>query len=181
MRGVGRLAALVMLLAAAPAAYQQTVDLQSINEALGIGQSRVESVRTRFHERYRFTVAKPPVDYVEVVTPFRRVVLAAEERYRLGDRRFGQREALATLAEHADAVELFVELTFHPLNNYLAVPPYDVRVAEPGVTRDVPVRRLDRVPRYGPRMDGYPLPYPFPASPPPPAGSQPLLGGTIVA
>ncbi|MBW3590604.1 MAG: hypothetical protein KY393_01940, partial [Actinobacteria bacterium] len=40
---------------------------------------------------------------------------------------------------------------------------------------------LERVPRYGPRLEGTPLPYPFPLLPPVVAGTQPLLGATILA
>ena len=73
-----------LLVTSVPRAYQPTFDLQAVNDAIAIGQSRVESVRLRFHEPYRIRVAQPPVDYVDVVTPFRRVVLAAEERARVG-------------------------------------------------------------------------------------------------
>ena len=44
------------------------------------------------------------LDYVDVVTPFRRVVLAAEARLRAGERLFGQREALAVLDSAPEAV-----------------------------------------------------------------------------
>ncbi len=172
---------LALLLAGSAAAYQQTLDLQSITDALSLGQSRVEAVRARFHQPYRLPVARPPVDYVEVVTPFRRVVLAAEEQARLGGRPFGQREALAMLKDGADGLLLLVELTLHPLNTYLGVPPYDLTLLVAATPRTISPRRIDRIPRYGARVDGMPLPYPFPAAPIPPAGSQPLLGGTLVA
>jgi hypothetical protein len=174
--------ALLLLLLVTPAlrAYQATLDLHTIDDAIAIGESRIESVRLRFHEPYRVNVQQPPVDYVDVVTPFRRVVLAAEGRRQAGDRRFGQRDALAAIGDRAETLELFVELTFHPQNTFIGVPPYEVHVTREGTTRDIPPRAVDRVPRYGARVDGFPLPYPFPTVPAPRAGSQPLLGGTLV-
>lgn len=171
---------LAFLVTSALPAYQQTLDLPAINDAMAIGQSRVESVRVRFHAPYRVRVAQVPVDYVDVVTPFRRVVLEAEARARIGDRRFGQREALALLADRADQLELFVELTFHPQNTFLGVPPYDVHLTAAGTTQEIPARAVNRVPRYGARVEDTPFPYAYPTVPTPPAGSQPLLGGTLV-
>ena len=64
--------------------------------------------------------------------------------------------------------------------SYLGVPSYTVRVRA-GEAQEIPVRSVDRIPRYGARVNPFPLPYPYPAAPMPPAGSQPLLGGTLVA
>ena len=170
---------LAFLVTSALSAYQPTLDLQTINEAIAIGQSRVESTRLRFHEPYRVRVAQAPVDYVDVVTPFRRVAIAAETHARIGER-FGQREALALLGDRGGLVEFFIELTFHPQNAFLGVPPYTVHVTAAGTTGEITPRRVDRVPRYGARLEGFPLPYEYPTVPAPPAGSQPLLGGTLV-
>src|SRR5688500_4233425 len=97
-------------------------------EALDIGQSRIASVRTRFHRPYRLVVARASVDYIEVVTPYRRVALAAEARTRLGERALGQREARAVLGDTPEQIDLLVELTFHPQNTFIGVPAYEVRL-----------------------------------------------------
>jgi len=83
-------------------AYERAPDLRSIDEAVALGQSRDEAVRRRFHQPYRINIGRPPLDYIDLVTPFRRVELAVEERARLGDRLFRQRDALTALAEHGD-------------------------------------------------------------------------------
>jgi hypothetical protein len=184
-RGVPYLATVFWLLTVPVAAGQPlasdryALDARAIADALVIGQSPLDGERARFHAPYRLLVARPPIDYVEVVTPFRRVVLAAETRARMGDRAFGQRQALELLRAAPDQVDLWVELTFHPLNAYVGVPAYEVLLA--GAERAIPPRRIDRVPRYGARVQGAPRPVPAPAAPLPPRGSQPMLGGTVVA
>jgi hypothetical protein len=123
---------------------------------------------------------QPPVDYIEVVTPFRRIALDAESHTRAGERLYGQREALATLGDNPSRLDGVVELTFHPLNNYVGVPAFTVSLLPAGGTPIEP-RTISRVPRFGPRLSGMPLPYPYVANSSPPQGSQPLLGGSIVA
>ena len=178
---VRRLVAALTLLAggSAAAAFDATIGPDAIADAIRIGQSRVESVRVRYHQPYRIEVGRPPVDWVDLVTPFRRVVLAAEERARQGDRRFGQREALGVLQEQRGRLLVFVELTFHPLNVYVGIPPYVVALAQAGSRDRADALDIQRLPRFGPRLAGTPLP--FPHVPVLPSAGQPLLGGTLVA
>ena len=171
------LIAFVLVLAAGvgAGAVELLLSPRALNEALDIGHSRIDSIRTRFHEPYRLIVARPPVDEVHVITPFRRVALAAESRSRLGDRLFGQREARAALAEAPEQIDLLIELTFHPQNTFIGVPPYQVRLL-PAAAATAPAEPHDvsYVPRFGPRIQGLP-----PMTTPAVAG-QPLTGGTIV-
>lgn len=178
----------VLLLVLAGATSVRGVEFEltprALTDALDIGQSRLESVRRAFHGPYRIPVARPPVDTIEVVTPFRRVVSAAEARLRIGDRLYGQREARATLTAAPAQMDVVVELTFHPLNAYVGVPAYEVilEFAGPAPRVLIRARSLERVPRFGARVDGVlALPIPAPASPRGPAASQPLTGGTVVA
>jgi hypothetical protein len=135
-------------------------------------------------------VNRLPIDYIEIVTPFRRVALAAETRARLGERVLGQRDALTILGDVPERVDLVVELTFHPQNTYIGVPAYEVRLVPlepertaPGTATRTPIEplALARVPRNGPRLQGTTLPYPYPTGPQVPAGSEPLLGGSLIA
>ena len=160
------------------------LDRAAIDEALTIANSSLESTHRRFHADYRLPVSQAPVDFVSLVTPFRRLVLAAETAERLGRRMFGQREALEALRPDPDRFEVFVELTFHPHNTFVQVPDHAV-VLEPISFRGPSVVPLaiDRFPRFGPRLDGgaYPFPYPFATDPTVPSTSQPLVGGTLLA
>src|SRR5688500_5832137 len=116
------IASVVWWVVAAPGvvgAIDIVMDLQTVNAAIVLGQTRIERDRTRFHEPYRVALKKAPLDFIDIVTPFRLVVLAAETRARTGDRSFGQRQALELVAAAAHQVDIHVEFTFHPLNTYV--------------------------------------------------------------
>jgi hypothetical protein len=173
---------LLLTTAAGTGALELMLGPRALTEAIDLGQSRVDALRARFHGPYRLTVSRPPVDYIEVITPFRRVALAAQAHAQRGDRLFGQREARALLAETPEQIDLLVELTFHPLNTFIGVPTYEVHL-RPATGTTVPIepRDVTYAPRFGPRIVGAPLPFPYPATSPGVAGGQPLSGGTIVA
>jgi hypothetical protein len=177
---VGRTLAVLVLGVAAAGAVQTPLGPRTIDEAVTLGKSAVERDRTNFHAPYRLTIARPPVDYIEVITPFRRVVLAAEQRARAGDRSFGQRQVLADPALAAGELELRAELTFHPLNTYVAVPEYSLTLSGAGSPRVEP-RTFNRAPRYTPRVDGQPSVTSVPGAPTLPGTSQPIIGGTVSA
>lgn len=179
-----------MIAAVRVAALEPTLDAQRIQDAIAIGQSSIASDRTRFHEAYRVTAGKPPVDYLEVVTPFRRVEQAAEARRDAGDRTFGQRQARESLQDAPDRLDVVIELTFHPLNNYVGVPDYTAVLVPTGGSESRRSERgsallepsgIERVPRFGPRVSGQ-----SPSALAPPrqrrnTPGQPVLGGTVVA
>jgi hypothetical protein len=162
---------------------ESPLDARALAEAIDIGQSRIASVPARFHQPYRRIVNRPPVDYIDIITPFRRIVLAAETRARAGERSFTQREALATLASGPRQIDLVVELSFHPQNTYIGVPEYQVRLlaAGPAGVPALDPIAVQRMPRFGPRLEGAPLPYPFPLAIPAAPGSLPPTGGTLIA
>ena len=165
-------------------AIELALDRRAIEQALYLAHSSVQADHFRFHADYRFTVAKAPVDFVEVVSPFRRLVLLAETSFRQGRRMFGQREALAALQPDPDRVEVYVELTFHPLNTLVSIPEYSVELEQLGrAGAGIQPGTIDRLPRFGPRLDAssYPFPYPYPVAPRVPTGTEPLLGGTLIA
>jgi hypothetical protein len=150
-----------------------------VDEAVALGQSFTERDRLAFHARYRALVARAPVDYIDIVTPFRRVVIAAEVQARQGSRRFGQREGLAVLDAAAGHVSVVAELTFHPQNTYVGVPGYDVILTRGEETRAA--LSIDRQPRFGARVDTLPAIGPRPGGLTGTRSSQPMLGGTVTA
>jgi hypothetical protein len=163
-------------------AYDPAVDPREASEALAIGQSRIESTRVRFHQPYRLPVNRAPVDYLDVVTPFRSVVLAAEARVRAGERPLGQREALALLGDRRGRIELVIEMTFHPLNTFVGVPAYVAALVPVGLPgAPVAAINVDRHPRYGVRVAGVPPGAAPPSLPPDPQRQEPVLGGTVIA
>jgi hypothetical protein len=170
----------VFLAALFGAAVQPVLDLAAVDEALRIGSSRDERLRARFHEPYRVAINRPPVDYIDIVTPFRRVEIEAEQRTRSGNRSLSQRDALILLDTVADAVDVFVEFTFHPLHTYVGVPAYDVALAPatPAGAKEIRPRQDDRIPRFGARFEGMRLPYPIVSRFP---NGETMTGGTVLA
>jgi hypothetical protein len=74
---------------------------------------------------------------------------------------------------------VYIELTFHPHSRFVGIPDYGITLEAGSVTFE-PVS-IGRIPRFGPRVGGYPLPSTssdgaFIL----PGGSQPLTGGTLV-
>ena len=157
-----------------------TLDRRAIEEAVYLGQSRLDAEKNRFHQQYRLPVSRPPVDWIDVITPYHRVVLAAEARARLGDRIFGQREAAAALNAAPYPIELLIELTFHPLNAFVNVPEYDVALFRPPSTTRIRPRSANRYPRFGPRTESTAPFLPNPNAAPIFGAGQPMTGGTML-
>jgi hypothetical protein len=177
------IAGFILITAAGARSAELTLSARALAEAIDIGQSRIDAVRSRFHHPYRVPVSVAPIDYLDVVTPFRRVVLAAETRALLGDRQFAQRQALATLGAFPEQIDILIELTFHPQNTMVAVPNYRVQLAAVSAVTSaaaIDPRDINHVPRFGARMQGQSLQYPYPLPAPTVPGGQPLSGGTIV-
>jgi hypothetical protein len=171
--------AFVLCVSGSTRAVQMTLDSRAIGEAILIGQSRIDRERIRAHEPYRLKVATAPVDWIDVITPFHRVILAAEARARIGDRLFAQREAFAALAEAPGQIVLVVELTFHPLNNFVGVPAYVVALIGPKGTLHQPVR-TDRYPRFQARLATLTPELPIVGGTPVFGKGEPVVGGTLV-
>jgi hypothetical protein len=160
-------------------AFEQVLDRRAIEQAIFLGQSRFDAERARFHSGYRLAISRPPVDWIDVITPFHRVALAAEAKARLGDRVFGQREASAALSAAPNLIEMLIELTFHPQNTYVGVPAYAVSLNR---AQDKPLAAqfINRYPRFGPRTDTTAPALPNPNAAPILGSGQPMLGGTLV-
>lgn len=179
MGRTGLLLASLLALGGAAAAFEPALDPRSLAEAIDLGQSRIDDMRSRFHMAYRVEVMRAPVDTIDVVTPFRRIALDAETRTRAGERLYGQREALGALGDNPARVDVVVELTFHPLNNYVGVPDFTVTLLAPGGARIDP-SAISRAPRFGPRLSSA-LPYPYLTGGAGPQNGTALTGGLVVA
>jgi hypothetical protein len=180
MTGRAAVACCFVLMSTGASAIQLTLDRRAIEEAVFIGQSRIDAERHRFHAPYRLSVARPPVDWIDVITPYHRVELAAEMNARTGSRQFGQREALEILRGAPNQIDLVVELSFHPLNTFVGVPLYQVGMIGPRGTPMQP-RRVDRFPRFAPRVEPSWPAFPTPSGAAVFGGGQPVVGGTIIA
>jgi hypothetical protein len=189
MRAGAALAAALALTTAAAAALTPAVEPeltpQTVLDAVRLGQAAAGRDQGAFHGSYRFSIGRPPLDSVELVTPFRRVVIAAELRARAGDRRFGQREGLEVAASRPGQLSVHAEFTFHPLNTFVLVPQYRMAWLTRRGGRIEPVA-TESAPRYGPKAGQDSLPVPLVATPGAATGirpgtGQPMMGATVVS
>jgi hypothetical protein len=166
----------VALARVATIALQTRVDLPAVNEALLFARTATINERTEFNRPYRVVVGKAPVDYLDVITPYRRVVLAGTERRSAGSS-LSQREALDLLSQSGDTVDISVELTFSPFNTYIGVPDCTVTLIAPDGRRVVSLETF-RNARWTARLEGPPSATPGSNAPRPPGTT--LLGATVV-
>lgn len=110
-----------------------------LEHALTIGRAS-DAERARFHDRYLAALGDPTAERLEVVTEFRRVVLAAENRIRQGDRMFSARQANETNRPWRGKLTIALRLRFHPQNVLVRVPSYEVAIGQPSL-RALDVRR----------------------------------------
>jgi len=83
------------------------------------------------------------------------------------------------LSEAPGQITLVLELTFHPLNNFIGVPDYDIALV--GAKNDrIQPDRVDRYPRSQPRVDTPTPEIPIPGAAPILSKGEPVLGGTLV-
>ena len=121
-----------MMLALAPLTIAgRAIDLdvtpQDVERALAIARAQ-DRERDAFHAPYIKHVNIATVERVEVVSEFRRIVLAAQDRLLKGDRAFAHS---VTRAHEANTpwkrrLSIVARLKFHPHNTYVAVPPADI-------------------------------------------------------
>lgn len=129
-------AALFLQWEPAGALIEQLTD-RDITRALDLANSS-EAQRTRFHDPYVVPVSDPAVERLDIVTEFRRFVLAAEEELNGGNWMLARggydakgRSLKDLLRSKAGQVAVRVRLRFHPLNVYVALPAVDVLLGDP--------------------------------------------------
>lgn len=105
--------------------------------AVGIAVSS-KAARARFHESYRVPVKDATVEHVQVITEFRRFVMASEEQALRGNWMLARggfdskgRTLRDILRRWRGQVSIKASVRFHPHNTYSAFPPIDIMIGEP--------------------------------------------------
>ena len=103
-----------------------------IERAISIARDQ-DRVRERFHAPYITPINDPFVEWLEIVTEFRRHVIVAEDRINKGDRAFAYSARLVGDAASMwkNRVSVKARLRFHPHNAYVDIPKLDVSVDGP--------------------------------------------------
>lgn len=130
--------ALVLTLTSAPiAAVTEIVTEGDIARALTIANDS-EASRARFHARYRVAIDDALVEHLEVITEFRRFVIAAEEQAKSGNWMMARggydtkgRTLKDLLRPRHGQVSIRARLRLHPHNNYITLPAFDILLGDP--------------------------------------------------
>jgi hypothetical protein len=132
------LVAAALVLPQAPAvAVTDALTERDIAHALSIAGGS-EASRALFHAPYRIAIDDPLIEHLEIVTEFRRFVLAAEEQLTRGNWMMARggfdakgRTIKDALQPLTGQLSVRVRLRFHPQNNYAALPAFDILLGEP--------------------------------------------------
>lgn len=181
---VGLTAALALVGLAPARAITGHIDRDAIDEAIIFARQATRTERRDFHDGYQ-RLPGEAVRRISVVSEYRRVVLLVEEKMRNLDRDYGVTQMTRVLTPWRGLVEVIVELTFHPQNNFIGVPLIDVLLVPLETSLPIVPEATDRRPRFGlfwtpPPMDAPWWPFPPPALPNV-IGSEPLTGGWLHA
>jgi hypothetical protein len=133
------LAAVVLLVLghAHAAGVTEVLSDRDISYALAVANGS-DATRVAFHAPYALSVSDPTIEHLEVITEFRRFVLAAEEQLKLGNWMMARggfdpkgRTLKDVLRPVSGQVSIRARLRFHPQNSYKTLPPFDLLVGEP--------------------------------------------------
>ena len=115
-----------------------------------------ESSRALFHASYRITVDDPLVEQLEVITEFRRFVIAAEEQLKAGNWMMARggfdhkgRTVKDLLRPLSGQVAIRATLRFHPQNSYVTPPAFDILLGDPTLLAIDAVRTSHTTPATG--------------------------------
>ena len=132
--GIAAAAAIAILLQGHAGAVATVLGDKDIERALKLAQA-AEQKRAQFHAPYLVRVDDATVEQIEVVTEFRRYVLAVQEQLRKGNWLFAQgvRSAKEQLQPWRERLSIVARLRFHPHNTMMMVPLYDITIGQPPV------------------------------------------------
>jgi hypothetical protein len=130
-------AAALMFVPAALTAVTDVLTERDVAQALSIANGS-DDARALFHTRYRVAVDDPVIEQLEIISEFRRFVLAAEDQLKAGNwmmARGGFDTKGRTLKDLLRPLEgqlsVRARLRFHPQNNYVTLPAFDILLGEP--------------------------------------------------
>jgi hypothetical protein len=122
---------------------------EDVDRALAIGRHGETSVDT-FHTPYVRTLEQTTdtitVKHVEVLTIYRRIVLHAEGRRRLGDTIVSRADIEPILREWRNRVGVVATVRFHPQNVLTSLPPIEVAVRDPVLESNIEPLDVSRAP-----------------------------------
>jgi hypothetical protein len=148
-------AAALLLVPAPIAGVTEVMTDEDIMRAFAVANGS-EPARAAFHAAYIVNVADPVIEHLEVITEFRRFVLSAEDQLKAGNWMMARggfdpkgRTLKDVLRPLSGQVSIRARLRFHPQNNYVALPAFDILLGDPTLLPINAVRTPDLTPATG--------------------------------
>ena len=148
-------AAALLLVPAPIAGVTEVLTDDDIMRAFAVANGS-EPARAAFHAAYIVNVADPVIEHLEVITEFRRFVLSAEDQLKAGNWMMARggfdpkgRTLKDVLRPLSGQVSIRARLRFHPQNNYVALPAFDILLGDPTLLPINAVRTPDLTPATG--------------------------------
>ena len=116
-------------------------------EAIALGKTRDEALYAAFNKGYELAV-RDSIEHAEIITEFRRAVMAVRARADQGQYAITERDLAASMAPHRGKVTFIVQAQLHPLNTYTRVPAYDLYISTGPSTPPLSTKELKRDPVY---------------------------------
>jgi hypothetical protein len=130
-------AAVLLLAQTQIAAVTEEMTDSDVAQAFTIANGS-EANRALFHASYGVSVDDALVEHLDIVTEFRRFVLAAEEQLKAGNWVMARggfdakgRTVKDLLSPLKGQLSIRARLRFHPQNSYVALPAFDILLGEP--------------------------------------------------
>lgn len=155
------LMAAALVCATGTAAIDLDLTPEDVDRALAIGRRGDAAFHTPYVRRLDTTTDAVTVRQLEVLSAFRRLVLHAEARRRIGDYIVSRVEVEPILRDWRDRLAIVATVRFHPQNVLTSPLPIDVAIEDPILERAVPALGTTRAPIRDPGT------------------SRPILGATI--
>jgi hypothetical protein len=139
------------------------IDRAEVARAIAFARNASPDELTEFHASYRIPLDDPPHASLEIVTEFRRVVLAFEDARRRGDAGWGVEQAMSVLRNSGGRLSLVLQLSFDPRNTYRTLPGFELRLlmrpeeGGPAAVRPVDVRATPQYVEHQPAPPGTPI------------------------
>jgi hypothetical protein len=136
-RSLPFVAAALLLMPAPVSAVTEVLSDREIAHALSIANGS-DATRALFHAHYLIAVDDPLIEHLEIITEFRRFVLAAEDELKSGNWTMARggydskgRTLKDLLAPLVGQVSIRARLRFHPHNSYVTLPAFDILLGAP--------------------------------------------------
>lgn len=140
--------AVIASITSAASALTITLTSSDVERALAVARAS-DAEHARFHDRYIVPVGKPDVERFEILTEFRRLVLAGEARRDNWLFLHSVTQAHDAVREWVGEVSVTSRVRFHPQNALVEVPDYEVTVESLPSGAPLEPLKAARTPIYG--------------------------------